>query len=232
MPLPFLPRIDRLMLAEVTAVPAWHPEHASFAPFPVHAWVVRHPEATVLVDAGVGTGDAAIEAWYRPKVTPLADALAAIGLGTADVDAVVLSHLHFDHCGQQRALAAPVHMQASEHEAARAPHYTVAEWAVVAAERLRLVHGEEELLDGVRLLPTPGHTPGHQAVVVEARGERVVLGAQCAFRAAELRSGEPSPTNLHDESWRDAARESLARVRALAPLVAHLSHDAERVRLV
>jgi hypothetical protein len=68
-------------------------------------------------------------------------------------------------------------------------------------------------------------------VVIEAGDERVVLAAQRAYRASELWSGLPAATNLHDPSWHDAARNSLNRIRSLAPLVAHLSHDPELVSL-
>jgi glyoxylase-like metal-dependent hydrolase (beta-lactamase superfamily II) len=228
MPLAELPAIDRLTLAVVEAVPELHPEHATFEPFPVHAWLVRHPDGPVLVDTGVGAGHPLIDEWYRPRVTPLADALAALGVDPADVAAVVLSHLHFDHCGQQAALSCPVHVQAREHAAAAAPNYTVPEWAAIAPGRLRLADGDEDLAPGLRLLDTPGHTPGHQSVVVEGGGRRVVLAAQCAYRAAELRSGVPSASNATDL---EAGRESLARIRALAPVTCHLSHDPEVVRL-
>jgi N-acyl homoserine lactone hydrolase len=226
-----LPRVDRLVLARVTRVPEWHPEHGRFRPFPVHAWVVHHPDGAILVDTGIGLGHPVIDEWYAPECTPLADALAAVGLAPGDVTAVVLSHLHFDHCGQQGSLGAPVHVQAAEVEAATRPAYTVPEWADVPAARLRLAHGDEEVAEGVRLLATPGHTPGHQSVVVEAAGGgRVILAAQCAFAAAEVRGGEPSPANVADGDAA-AAHESLARVRALAPAAVHLSHDPEVVDL-
>ena len=62
-------------------------------------------------------------------------------------------------------------------------------------------------------------------MVIDAREGRLVLGAQCAFRATEIHTGEPALSNLHDESWRDAARESLARLRGFGPTTVHLSHD-------
>lgn len=219
------PPIERLTLAVVEAVPEWHPAHATFEPFPVHAWLVRHPDGPILVDAGVGVGSALIDEWYEPAVTPLEDALGAVGVDIRDVAAVVLSHLHFDHCGQRSAVAAPVFVQAAEHEASQAPGYTVPEWASIPDDHLRLVHGDETIADGVRLLATPGHTPGHQSVVVETDAGRVVLAAQCALLAAELRSGEPATSNVQDPTWVDAARESLHRVRSLAPVECHLSHD-------
>lgn len=226
-----MPTIERLTLAQVTAVPDWHPTHARFEPFPVHAWVVRHPDGVILVDTGIAEGNDAIDGWYRPEVLALGDALASVHLDAGDITAVVLSHLHFDHCGQQRSLAAPVFVQASEHREAQRPGYTVAEWSAIPGDRLRLVDGDEQLAEGVHLIATPGHTPGHQAVLVEAGESRVVIAAQCAFRSAELRTGELDEGNLHDASWRDAARESLARLRRLGPATVHLSHDVDIVRL-
>jgi N-acyl homoserine lactone hydrolase len=226
-----MPRVERLTLAVVTAVPEWHPERTTFEPFPVHAWVIRHPDGVLLVDTGIGAGNPAIDEWSRPRVTPLIEALAGLGLGPADIEGIVLSHLHFDHCGQQAMLDAPVYLPAVEREAAEAPQYTIPAWSAISRHRSRLVDGDEEVLDGVRLLSTPGHTPGHQYVVIEAGGERVVLAAQCAFRANELRSGEPGPTNLHDDSWEDTARRSLERIRSLTPTAVHLSHDPEIVTL-
>ncbi|MDQ1510379.1 MAG: N-acyl homoserine lactone hydrolase [Actinomycetota bacterium] len=224
-----MPRVDRLTLAVVTAVPEWHPEHRNFEPFPVHAWVIRHPEGAILVDTGIGPGNPFIDELYRPRIRPLAAALGGVDLEPSDIVAVVLSHLHFDHCGQQDALRAPVYVQAAEHEAARAQGYTVPEWAAISDERLRLVGGDDQIAEGIRLLSTPGHTPGHQSVVIETAAQRVVLAAQCAYRAHEVRSGEPSESNLHDDAWRAVARRSLHRLQELAPVTIELSHDPEVV---
>lgn len=231
MPLTELPIVERLTLARVTKVPEWHPEHARFEPFPVHAWVVRHPEGAILFDTGIGDSNAAINDWYAPEIVRLDAALARLRITPRDIVTVVLSHMHYDHCGQQQALDAPLFVQAAEHEEAQHPGYTVPEWSNISAHRLRVVDGDEEIADGIHLLATPGHTPGHQSMLIEAEAGRIVLGAQCAFSASEVRSGEPSPTNLHGESWGDAARDSLERVRALAPATVQLSHDTEVVRL-
>ena len=231
MPLSKLPAVDRLTLATVKSVPEWHPEYDTFTPFPVHAWLIRHPDGAILVDTGVGLGNTTIDEWYHPQAIPLATALDTAGLATSEIAAVVLSHLHFDHCGQQSTLSAPTYVQEAEFEAAKVPGYSVPEWAQIPNDRLRFVHGDETIAEGIRLCSTPGHTPGHQSVVIDAGDERVVLAAQCAFRAEELRSGQPVSSNLHNPAWADAARDSLQRLRALAPFIAHLSHDPEAVNL-
>ena len=143
-----LPQIDRLVLATVTTVPAWHPQHDTFEPFPVHAWLIRHPDGAILVDTGVGVGNQVIDEWYHPLSTSLLDALAGVGVAPSDISAVVMSHLHFDHCGQQGALAAPVYVQATEYEAAQTPGYTVPDWAAIPSDRLRLVHGDQVIARG------------------------------------------------------------------------------------
>ena len=229
MTLSALPTIERLTLGVIEAVPDWHPEHDRFEPFPVHAWLVRHPYGPILVDTGIGVGHPLIDEWYQPRVTPLDEALAAIGVRLGDITGVVLSHLHFDHCGQQADLAAPVYVQAAEHDAAQAEGYTVPEWADIPEDRLRLVDGDREIAEGFHLIATPGHTPGHQSVLIESGADRVVLAAQCAFTAAELRSGLPAASNLHDDTWAGPARRSLERLRDLAPVTCHLSHDPDVV---
>ena len=220
MPIP----VTRLLAGQITRVPDWHPEHDTFAAFPIHIWLVQHPEATILVDTGVGLHNAVIDDWYGPETVPISELLASEGLGPDDIDIVVLTHLHFDHCGQVLAIPAPVYIQAVELEAAQTPGYTVADWAAIPTSRLRVVEGDAEIAAGVRLLSTPGHTPGHQSVVIEDERGTVVIGGQCAFHGEELRSGEPADSNLHDETWREAATVSLARIAALDPWMVELSH--------
>jgi N-acyl homoserine lactone hydrolase len=221
-----LPRIDTLTLAVVTTVPDDHPEHAVFQPFPVHAWVIHHIDGPILFDTGIGLGNPWIDEHYRPRIVPLVDALSEIGVAPDDIVAVAVSHLHFDHCGQLQQFSAPVYIQSAEFEASKEAGYTVPEWAEVPEDRLRLVSGDQEIASGIRLLSTPGHTPGHQSILVEATSGRILLAAQCAFRADEVRAQEPSVRNLHDDTWADAARASLERIRQLAPVTVHFSHDA------
>jgi N-acyl homoserine lactone hydrolase len=223
--------VEVLQLATVTALPPGHPELATFSPFPVHGWVIRHHDGPILFDTGIGEGNAYIDEHYRPRITSISTALAAVGLTAGDLVAVVISHLHFDHCGQLGALTAPTYMQEAELEASKAKGYTVAEWAAVPPERLRPVRGDVEIASGVTAILTPGHTPGHQSMLVETNGARVVLAAQCAFRAEELLTGVPASSNLHARGWADAARTSLSRLRSLAPVEIHLSHDTRVTRI-
>jgi glyoxylase-like metal-dependent hydrolase (beta-lactamase superfamily II) len=191
----------------------------------VLGYVVHHPDGPVVVDTGVGRGDDLIEDLYRPTVHDLVERLAGVGVDERDVAAVVCTHLHFDHCGQNAALAAPVHVQAAERAAAVEPGFTVPAWATLPDERWRVVDGDAELADGLRVMATPGHTPGHQSVLVSGGGETVALVGQCAYTAAEFGAGTVAEGDAHDSSWHPTAVDSLRRLRALRPDRARFSHD-------
>ena len=219
-----MPRIDVLELARVTGVPSFHPEHDTFRPFPVHAFVVHHPGGPIVVDTGIGFGNDLIDSLYPHTARRLVEELNDHGVDERRVQCIVNSHLHFDHCGQNDALSCPVVVQRAEVNAARQPHYTVPEWADTPAARAVVGAGDTDVADGVTALLTPGHTPGHQAVVIRGGDDVVVIAAQCIFRRTAWRR-TPEATNLHDDTGRDAANESLARLRALRPRLVLLSHD-------
>jgi len=119
-------------------------------------------------------------------------ALAEIGVEPESIDVVVMTHLHFDHSGGATRAAgaglAPTFprarhvVQRRELEAALHPH--ARNRASYLAENLgplydagliEAVDGEVEVVPGVRVMPTPGHTPGHQSVLIDGGGEKAVF---------------------------------------------------------
>jgi N-acyl homoserine lactone hydrolase len=227
-----LPQIERLPLAKVV-LPDGHPEAVTTREAPVYAFLIRHPDGAILVDTGVGRGSAFVDEVYRPTVVDLADALAECGIDHRDVVAVVNSHLHFDHCGQNPefyGLDVPVYVQTPEVEAAKALYYADPDWSAVPPGQLRRVNGDEELAVGVRLLATPGHTSGHQSVPVEGGDDVVVIAAQSVWSATEFASQKRSQTNVEDLSLYEAAEDSIRRLRSLNPSLAYFSHDSEVYR--
>ncbi len=224
-----LPRIERLPLASLV-LPEHHPEAAKTREAPLFAYVIHHPEGEILVDTGVGRGNAFINEVYQPTVVDLADALAECGIDDRDVVAVVNRHMHFDHCGQNPSfygLSVPVYGQALEVEAAKQPNYTDPTWALVPSAQLRGVRGDEHLTDGVRLMATPGRTTGHQSVVIQGGETLVVIAAQSVWSASEFATMEPADSNIEDDTQREAAADSIHRLRSLNPSVAFFSRDPE-----
>ncbi len=222
-----LPPIERLHLADVTLPPA-HPP--GWRAGPVHAFVIRHPQGPILVDTGVGDGHDGIEKLYHPVRHPLDDALGGIGLRPSDILAVINSHLHFDHCGENRLFAGtPIFVHATEYEAARqTPLYTVEEWVDFPGAAFEFVENETQVYPGVYLLATPGHTPGHQSVLIESDEGRAVVAGQAAYNAAEFAADFPgAPVEEESGQWNDAQyAASLARLRELSPRRVYFSHDA------
>jgi N-acyl homoserine lactone hydrolase len=157
---------------------------------PVLGYVVEHPAGILVVDTGMGSHPE-VDAWYQPHRVPLAAALSAVGVGIADVRYVVNCHLHFDHCGGNPELGGrPLFVQRAELETARtAVDYTLPELVDHPGARYEELDGEVEILPGVVIVPTPGHTAGHQSVVVRRRDGTVVVAGQ-SHDSATLFTGD------------------------------------------
>lgn len=193
----------------------------------VMAYAIIHPDGLLLFDTGIGTGDPEIDEAYRPVVHDLRALLRERGLEPDDVVAVACSHLHFDHAGQNAAFPArPIHVQAAERRAARAADYTIDAWVDFGGARYVEEDGEVELLPGIRLIPTPGHTPGHQSLVVDDPEGRTVLAGQAVYTRAEWDGATGPGVSGLESAWDAAAyRTSVARLRTLEPGVVLFGHD-------
>ncbi len=188
----------------------------------VNAFIVRHPRGLILVDTGIGEGVHELDVAYQPVRHALAAALGEVGLHRTDVMDVVNTHLHFDHCGQNRLFQrVPIHVQRAEYEAALRPDYTVPEWVDFPGASYHLLEGDAEIADGVHILSTPGHTPGHQSVLVETASGPVVIAGHAIFSKAEYEDSAPpqAPTPV--------SVRSAGRIRAVGPRRVFFSHDDE-----
>ena len=167
--------------------------------------LVEHPDGLVLIDTGVGNkegekflGIYAVEAEVAGHRSMLDAAIAAAGFSAGDVRVVINTHLHFDHAGGNTMLAPDgtiepgfpnarylVHAgelaYASHTNERTAASYFPRNWEPLrAAGLLELVESGTELLPGIRMRHTPGHTPNHQSIVIDGGGETAVfLGDVC-----------------------------------------------------
>jgi N-acyl homoserine lactone hydrolase len=196
------------------------------AEVPVHGFLIL-PERgpAILADTGIGGPEEAIAYWRCVNVS-VADALAAHDLIPSDVGLVINSHLHFDHCGQNPVFKhAPFYIQRAELERARIESPELSDWYDFMGARFELRDGDAEITAGVRVVSTPGHTSGHQCVLIDtAEGEQVLIG-DAAYRlhtyldldldaAADGQAADPG-------SW----RKSLQRIHELEPAAVHFCHD-------
>ncbi|WP_434480751.1 MBL fold metallo-hydrolase [Gemmatimonas sp.] len=165
-------------------------------PLGMRCLLIEHDDGLVLIDTGSGNKETpkfhdiyAIENRGADGRTALEDGIRAAGFSPDDVKLVINTHLHFDHAGGNSWRAptgevlptfpnARYVVQAGERAYAEQPNerttasYFPPNWApIAAAARLDVVSGAREIVPGISVRPTPGHTPHHQSVLVRSAGE-------------------------------------------------------------
>ena len=166
---------------------------------PVPAFLIEHPQGLVLFDTGLHPELATfpgrlrgLEQFYVPTIDPdgtVGPRVRQAGHDPADVDVIVSSHLHFDHCGGHVDVPnARIIVQREEWsiahraEAQVSGAYDPTDFEL--GHPVELIDGKHDLFGDGRIVlePTPGHTVGHQSVVVD--GTIVLIGDACYCRVA------------------------------------------------
>jgi len=208
-----LQRLDGGAMFGVVPKPLWQKripaDGRNRIPLALRCLLIETPDALVLVDNGVGNKE---DAKFRDiygvdnagSPTRLEDALRDAGFTPEDVDIVINTHLHFDHAGGNTYRDAEGAIRLSFPRARYVVQAGEWEWAhsgnervrasylphnfdpVHAAGRFEFVSGEHEVVPGVRLVPTPGHTPHHQCVLVQSEGETACFLADLVPTSAHL----------------------------------------------
>ncbi|AXK31868.1 MBL fold metallo-hydrolase [Streptomyces armeniacus] len=207
------------------------------------AYAIRGDKGLTVVDAGIGPADSPAGSW-APVPGALPESLAAAGIDRAEVDTVVLTHLHTDHVGWAVVTEAAVPSGGGAAEGApspgsatggtaggRRPYFPNAEYLLQRAEfeavdalnpqlretltdplaaagRLRLLDGDTRLRAG-RTVATPGHTPGHQSVLVADGRELALVTGDLLVHALQLLHHEIAYAHENDP---EAARRSRERM--------------------
>jgi N-acyl homoserine lactone hydrolase len=198
--------------------------------WPVHGFVVTHPAGAVLVDTGVGGPEQLLNDW-RVVNRSAAEALAELDMTPADIDLVINTHLHFDHCGQNAVFRhAPCYVQRAELARAQREAPDLYSWFDFMNARFELLDGDAEVLPGLSVIATPGHTAGHQSVIVaHADGSHDVMLGDAAYRPGQY-AGPPDPELLPGQAADPAAwRDSLARLRSVTSARMHFCHHTDVV---
>jgi N-acyl homoserine lactone hydrolase len=199
--------------------------------WPVHGFVVTHPGGAVLVDTGVGGPEGLLSDW-RVVNRSVADALADLDMTPADIGLVINTHLHFDHCGQNAVFRhAACYVQRAELRRAQQEEPELYDWLDFMNARFEPLDGDTEVLPGLAVIATPGHTAGHQSVVVRsADGSADLLIGDAAYTTRQY-SGPPAE-DLPDGQAADpvAWRDSLRRIHSVNAARVHFCHDTGVIR--
>lgn len=217
---------------------------------PYFLYVIETPSALVLFDCGAHSDFARPDSVRHrsagsSQVSVGADdnveaALRLLGRSVAEVDIVVVSHLHYDHCGGLGRLpSADIYAAGSELEFAADPGpqqrdaYSKEDFASLPEDRWKLTDGLHDLLgDGsLVIVPTPGHTPGHISLLVRLPHHTLVLAGDAAYDMAAIRRRR-LPGYLWDaeatvSSWETL--EQLERSEAAEIVLTHQVQPGARV---
>lgn len=210
-----------------------------------YVWYIEGLDVDILVDGGDTAAGMQAHAFpalpIPPETDPAADpvtpALADLGLTPEDIDIVILTHLHFDHCALSYLFTnAKFVVQRTELMKALydPPTATKVFYDTSLFEDLdfMVVDGDVMVAEGVWAIYTPGHSPGGQSVVVDTEEGRVII---CGLCACELNFEPPEPycfiwpvitPGIHCDC--EQAYASLLRIKTMADIVVTL-HDAKYV---
>ena len=196
----------------------------------VQALIVEHAGRTVLVDPCVGNFKTSELPFWNQQEWSFMDRFVAAGFSPDAIDTVVHTHLHADHIGwdtrpeagewvptfpSARHLYTAAEMDLAQ-SAPDDPSYRESILPIVAAGLADIVSDDADLGAGLRLEPTPGHTPGHVSLWLESDGERAFLAGdilhhpvQCAEPTwAEIGDVDADLARTHRRRMLSAAAES------------------------
>lgn len=151
-------------------------------------WYIKAGNKNVLVDTGITAEDTRKYLYGRPfeEVMTFEQALASVGITPEQVDIVIQTHLHYDHCGNTlKCKNAKVVVQEEELNFAYSPHALMAgsyNLGFLKDLSFRVVDGDCEILPGIRVIFAPGHTPGTQAVAIETSKGTAIISGFCCIR--------------------------------------------------
>lgn len=194
---------------------------------PIVMWHIKAGDKNILVDSSA-SNDILAKHWPMGSadIVSFEEALGTVGITPDDVDIILQTHLHFDHCGNNAKCKKAEHIvQADELEFARNPHPLFGgNYAGYLLEGVEFttIKGDKEIVPGVSVVRTPGHTPGCQAVMVDTEAGKAAISGFCctdeAFNPPEAYKGWwPVITpGIHVDAC--AAFDSVLKVKELADI--------------
>jgi N-acyl homoserine lactone hydrolase len=165
---------------------------------PLIAWYIEGSDKKILVDTGGGdpaTAPPRAAPYKRERDQSLENALKKIGVRCDDIDIVVVTHLHWDHCGENDLFPkSKILIQRRELESARSPFPVTADGynkKMVDEIDYTVISGDKKIAKGVKIIFTPGHTYGFQEVLVETEMRRILIAGDAISFFKNLEKDPP-----------------------------------------
>lgn len=158
---------------------------------PVFAFLIEGDGKKLLVDTGMGSTEHSKRYHHDGRQEPgqaIHEQLVAMGISPDEISAIIFTHLHWDHCfNLEKFPDAELYASRQEYEFAHDPlpfYWSSYEFPPAtglippfAGRKFHLTDGEEEIFDGISVIPTPGHSPGHISVsVMTEKGTYYMIG--------------------------------------------------------
>lgn len=212
--------------------PDWADEHGHLR-FSLHALLVQAPGFRLIVDTCIGNDKPRSIPEMAMRNTPFLSDLEAAGWSRSTVDGVICTHLHVDHVGWNTMLEedrwVPTFPNARYYIARKEYEHWAAEiqssrqsdvalmtdnntcfadsvMPIIAADLHELVEMDSPIASGIRLIPTPGHTPGHVSVVIESGGARAIITGDLMHHPCQIAHPEWSSIADTDPRQSEAVR--------------------------
>ncbi|UCG11324.1 MAG: N-acyl homoserine lactonase family protein [Deltaproteobacteria bacterium] len=196
---------------------------------PIYVFYLEGGDERILVDTGMEEFmvPPAAEEQTGLKIMEFEDALATVDLEAEDVDVVIQTHLHNDHCeNTYKCTNAKVYVQQAELEFFHDPHPLDHRYYsdLLDESEVVVLEGDAEIVPGVRVILTPGHTPGGQSVAVETEAGTAVITGFCCNGDNFPSVGPAVAPGVHVSAIE--AYDSVQHVKELADILIPI-HDME-----
>lgn len=209
----------------------------------IHALLVEAPGLRLVVDTCVGNDRPRAFLGRQPLATAFLEHMARAGWPRESVDTVVCTHLHVDHVGWNTMLEGGRWVPTFPNARYLIGKAEFAHWSAVDDEEQQtilsdsvkpvfdagladLVEMDHRLSAEVRLMPTPGHTPGHVSVAIESQGERAMITGDAMHHPCQLAHPDWSPPFDSDQVASEATRRRILEAVADQPILVIGTHFA------